>query len=161
MQYLNVSYIETLPGYAMANYVMSINDRNSRDMSRRIVIVSLNSIVQDEILTQFGGSSRAMIYRGCVTIEQPLSECAIECERALGRSRSGGSGGFRKRGGGQKARGAASLDQVSSARRHKERSPPLPVLSVHTIFYLADTITSFNGPDPHAKVVSPLMMYNA
>lgn len=49
-------------------------------------------------------------------------------------------------------RGIASLDQVSPSRRYKERSPPLPVLSVHTIFYLVDTITSFDGPDAYAKV---------
>lgn len=85
-----------------------------------------------EILTQFGRSSRVMIYLGCVTIRLPLSERTIECVRADGcRTRSGASDSTRVEGG-KAAGGATSLDQVSPARRYKEWSPPLPVLSVQT-----------------------------
>lgn len=55
--------------------------------------------------------------------------------------------------------GRLSLDQVSPTRRYKERSPPLPVLSEHTIFYLVDTITLFNGPGVCAKVTNNLILH--
>lgn len=93
------------------------------------------------------------VQRCCVTIALPLSGRAIESVRAGVRPRSAVSGANRLEG-----RGAAgdvdSLDQVSLARRYNERSPPLPVLSEHTIFYLVDTITSFDGPGACAKVES-------
>lgn len=60
--------------------------------------------------------------------------------------------------GGRAAGGTASLDQVSPTRRYKERSPPLPVLSVHTIFYLVDMITAFDSPNADAKVKSSPML---
>lgn len=82
--------------------------------------------------------------------------CRYLGARSSACGRSDAIGQFRRysdgRGLTEERRGTASLDQVSPTRRYKERSPPLPVLSVHTIFYLVDTITSFDGPDGYAKV---------
>ena len=78
--------------------------------------------------------------------------CAALCNVRAPRELSAALGSRRRRRGGARGGGRLSLDQVSPTRRYKERSPPLPVLSEHTIFYLVDTITLFTGPGACAKV---------
>lgn len=79
------------------------------------------------------GSSRVMIYLGCVTIGRAVTISTRDRVRAGGdRAHSARSAGARPaEGGNGRGRGGtgASLDQVSPTRLYKEQSPPLPVLS--------------------------------
>lgn len=113
-----------------------------------------------KILTQLSGSSWMMIDFGCVTSVRWRYLVA----RLYACSRSATVGylrlcSCRRVEAGRSAGGNVSLDQVSRLVGTRNDPPPLPVLSVHTIFYLVDTITLFDGPHVYAKVSELILRY--